>query len=80
MNKICSILSRYMKMKQYYLIRSQERDRKSKFLILIHVSIFKGWKRHGSFCYFVGTETKTFDEAKEDCKASGSYLADVSNG
>lgn len=39
-----------------------------------------GWKRHGSFCYFVGTETKTFDEAKEDCKSSGSYLADVSNG
>uniref|UniRef100_A0A8C5GCV9 Macrophage mannose receptor 1-like n=1 Tax=Gouania willdenowi TaxID=441366 RepID=A0A8C5GCV9_GOUWI len=39
-----------------------------------------GWKRHGSYCYFVGTETKTFDEAKEDCKTSGSYLADVSNG
>uniref|UniRef100_A0A665X444 Macrophage mannose receptor 1-like n=1 Tax=Echeneis naucrates TaxID=173247 RepID=A0A665X444_ECHNA len=39
-----------------------------------------GWKRHGSYCYFVGTETKTFDEAKEDCKSSGSYLADVSNG
>ncbi|XP_049454403.1 macrophage mannose receptor 1b [Epinephelus fuscoguttatus] len=39
-----------------------------------------GWKRHGSYCYFVGTETKTFDEAKEDCKASDSYLADVSNG
>uniref|UniRef100_A0A8C5GDM7 Macrophage mannose receptor 1-like n=1 Tax=Gouania willdenowi TaxID=441366 RepID=A0A8C5GDM7_GOUWI len=29
-----------------------------------------GWKRHGSYCYFVGTETKTFDEAKEDCKTS----------
>ncbi|KAM7379551.1 hypothetical protein PAMP_005097 [Pampus punctatissimus] len=39
-----------------------------------------GWKRHGSYCYFVGTETKTFDEAKDDCKASNSYLADVSNG
>uniref|UniRef100_A0A8C9WXJ1 Mannose receptor, C type 1b n=1 Tax=Sander lucioperca TaxID=283035 RepID=A0A8C9WXJ1_SANLU len=39
-----------------------------------------GWKRHGSYCYFVGTETKTFDEAKEDCKTSDSYLADVSNG
>ncbi|XP_051266208.1 macrophage mannose receptor 1 [Dicentrarchus labrax] len=38
-----------------------------------------GWKRHGSFCYLVGVETKTFDAAKEDCKASGSYLADVSN-
>ncbi|XP_068459604.1 macrophage mannose receptor 1-like isoform X2 [Clinocottus analis] len=39
-----------------------------------------GWKRHGSYCYFVGTETKTFDEANDDCKTSDSYLADVSNG
>nr|XP_040027916.1 macrophage mannose receptor 1-like [Gasterosteus aculeatus aculeatus] len=39
-----------------------------------------GWKRHGSYCYFVGAETKTFDEAKEDCKSSDSYLVDVSNG
>ncbi|XP_056277836.1 macrophage mannose receptor 1b isoform X2 [Pseudoliparis swirei] len=39
-----------------------------------------GWKRHGSYCYLVGTETKTFDEAKDDCKISDSYLADVSNG
>ncbi|KAK1879139.1 Macrophage mannose receptor 1 [Dissostichus eleginoides] len=39
-----------------------------------------GWKRHGSYCYFVGTATKTFDEAKNDCKTSDSYLADVSNG
>ncbi|XP_015227054.1 PREDICTED: macrophage mannose receptor 1-like [Cyprinodon variegatus] len=39
-----------------------------------------GWRRHGSFCYFVGTETKSFDEANEHCKTSGSYLADVSNG
>ncbi|RVE62047.1 hypothetical protein OJAV_G00176910 [Oryzias javanicus] len=39
-----------------------------------------GWRKHGSYCYFVGTETKTFDEAKEDCKTSSSYLADVANG
>ncbi|KAF7668435.1 hypothetical protein LDENG_00014620 [Lucifuga dentata] len=38
-----------------------------------------GWKRHGSYCYFVGSETKTFDEAKDDCKSSGSYLADAAN-
>ncbi|KAM7400359.1 hypothetical protein PAMA_004852 [Pampus argenteus] len=38
-----------------------------------------GWRRHGSYCYEVGTETKTFDEAKEYCKSSDSYLADVSN-
>ncbi|XP_056149770.1 macrophage mannose receptor 1b [Lampris incognitus] len=39
-----------------------------------------GWKRHGSYCYWVGSETKTFDEAKNECKSSDSYLADVSNG
>ncbi|XP_035491562.2 macrophage mannose receptor 1 isoform X1 [Scophthalmus maximus] len=39
-----------------------------------------GWRRHGSYCYFIGTETKTFDEAKDDCKRSDSYLADVSTG
>uniref|UniRef100_A0A3Q2WPT7 Mannose receptor, C type 1b n=1 Tax=Haplochromis burtoni TaxID=8153 RepID=A0A3Q2WPT7_HAPBU len=39
-----------------------------------------GWRRHGSYCYFIGIQTKTFDEAKDDCKGSLSYLADVSNG
>uniref|UniRef100_A0A669B8V2 Mannose receptor, C type 1b n=1 Tax=Oreochromis niloticus TaxID=8128 RepID=A0A669B8V2_ORENI len=39
-----------------------------------------GWKRHGSYCYFVGTETKTFHEANDDCKSSKSYLADISTG
>uniref|UniRef100_A0A8C6TG71 Mannose receptor, C type 1b n=1 Tax=Neogobius melanostomus TaxID=47308 RepID=A0A8C6TG71_9GOBI len=39
-----------------------------------------GWKKHGSYCYFVGTQTKTFAEANEDCKSTNSYLADVSNG
>ncbi|TKS79617.1 Macrophage mannose receptor 1 [Collichthys lucidus] len=24
-----------------------------------------GWKKHGSYCYFVGTQTKTFAEAKD---------------
>ncbi|XP_039672406.1 macrophage mannose receptor 1-like [Perca fluviatilis] len=45
-----------------------------------NVGCKSGWKRHGSYCYFVGTETKTFDEAKDDCKTSDAYLADVSNG
>ncbi|XP_068604963.1 macrophage mannose receptor 1b [Brachionichthys hirsutus] len=39
-----------------------------------------GWKKHGSYCYFTGTETKTFEEARNDCEASDSYLADVTNG
>uniref|UniRef100_A0A3Q4HBA5 C-type lectin domain-containing protein n=1 Tax=Neolamprologus brichardi TaxID=32507 RepID=A0A3Q4HBA5_NEOBR len=43
-------------------------------------SAMQGWKRHGSYCYFVGAETKTFHEANDDCKSSNSYLADVSTG
>ncbi|XP_030220618.1 macrophage mannose receptor 1b [Gadus morhua] len=39
-----------------------------------------GWRRHGSYCYLVGSETKTFDEAKEACKSGDSYMADVANG
>ncbi|XP_078029223.1 macrophage mannose receptor 1-like [Epinephelus lanceolatus] len=46
----------------------------------LNIGCKTGWKKHGSYCYFVGTQTKTFDEAKDDCKASDSYLADVSNG
>ncbi|XP_047223891.1 macrophage mannose receptor 1-like isoform X2 [Girardinichthys multiradiatus] len=38
-----------------------------------------GWKRYSSYCYYIGSETKTFDEAKDDCKRSDSYLADVSS-
>uniref|UniRef100_A0A3B5AZ46 Macrophage mannose receptor 1-like n=1 Tax=Stegastes partitus TaxID=144197 RepID=A0A3B5AZ46_9TELE len=39
-----------------------------------------GWRRHGSYCYFIGREPKSFHEAKDDCKSSDSYLADVSSG
>ncbi|XP_071402106.1 macrophage mannose receptor 1-like [Centroberyx affinis] len=46
----------------------------------LNIGCKPGWKRHGSYCYFVGSETKTFDEAKDECKSSDSYLADISNG
>ncbi|CAJ1072734.1 macrophage mannose receptor 1-like [Xyrichtys novacula] len=39
-----------------------------------------GWRRRGYYCYFIGTQTKTFNEAVNDCKSSNSYLADVSDG
>ncbi|XP_046884147.1 macrophage mannose receptor 1b [Hypomesus transpacificus] len=39
-----------------------------------------GWRRHGSHCYLTGAEVKTFEEAKEACSSSGSFLADVPNG
>ncbi|KAJ8419188.1 hypothetical protein AAFF_G00006870 [Aldrovandia affinis] len=38
-----------------------------------------GWVRYGSYCYYIGSETKTFNEAKETCKSSSSYLVDVSS-
>uniref|UniRef100_A0A674P6A3 Mannose receptor, C type 1b n=1 Tax=Takifugu rubripes TaxID=31033 RepID=A0A674P6A3_TAKRU len=46
----------------------------------VNIGCKLGWKRHGSYCYLIGTAMKTFDEAKSDCETSGSYLADVSNG
>ncbi|XP_033960954.1 macrophage mannose receptor 1-like isoform X3 [Pseudochaenichthys georgianus] len=39
----------------------------------------RGWRKHGSYCYFIGIQTKTLEEAKDDCRRSNSYLADVSN-
>ncbi|XP_062407758.1 macrophage mannose receptor 1-like [Sardina pilchardus] len=36
-----------------------------------------GWIRHGYNCYFVGTQTSAFEEAKELCKRSSAYLVDV---
>ncbi|KAL0967023.1 hypothetical protein UPYG_G00303570 [Umbra pygmaea] len=38
------------------------------------------WTRYGSYCYFVGQETKTFSEANEICRSLHSYLVDVSSG
>lgn len=43
-------------------------------------STIQGWRRHGSYCYSIGTQAKTFDEAKDYCKSLDSYLADVSTG
>uniref|UniRef100_A0A8C9W2K6 Mannose receptor C-type 1 n=1 Tax=Scleropages formosus TaxID=113540 RepID=A0A8C9W2K6_SCLFO len=38
-----------------------------------------GWTRFGSYCYYVGSEAKTFDEAKQTCQSSSSYLVDVTS-
>lgn len=35
--------------------------------------------RFGSFCYNIGSETKTFEEAKQACSQAGSYLVDVAD-
>ncbi|XP_030630453.1 macrophage mannose receptor 1-like [Chanos chanos] len=36
-----------------------------------------GWTRHGYYCYLAGSETETFDKAKQACQKTGSYLVDV---
>uniref|UniRef100_A0A3B4D8F7 Mannose receptor, C type 1b n=1 Tax=Pygocentrus nattereri TaxID=42514 RepID=A0A3B4D8F7_PYGNA len=38
-----------------------------------------GWVRFGYYCYLAGSETKTFDAAKQMCEKTGSYLADITN-
>ncbi|XP_072544233.1 macrophage mannose receptor 1-like [Salminus brasiliensis] len=38
-----------------------------------------GWIRFDSHCYLAGSETKTFEEAKQTCEETGSYLADITN-
>uniref|UniRef100_A0A8C9WMS0 Macrophage mannose receptor 1 n=1 Tax=Scleropages formosus TaxID=113540 RepID=A0A8C9WMS0_SCLFO len=38
-----------------------------------------GWTRFGSYCYYVGSEAKTFDEAKQTCQSSSSYLVDITS-
>ncbi|KAI5104059.1 macrophage mannose receptor 1 precursor [Silurus meridionalis] len=38
-----------------------------------------GWTRYGYYCYFIGTETKTFEEAKQTCGKTDSNLVDITN-
>ncbi|XP_072544729.1 macrophage mannose receptor 1-like [Salminus brasiliensis] len=38
-----------------------------------------GWVRYGYYCYLAGSETKTFEEAKQMCEKTGSNLADITN-
>uniref|UniRef100_A0A3Q3VSG6 Macrophage mannose receptor 1 n=1 Tax=Mola mola TaxID=94237 RepID=A0A3Q3VSG6_MOLML len=35
--------------------------------------------RFGSYCYNIGSETKTFDDAKRACSEAGAYLVDVAD-
>lgn len=48
------------------------------FLLLL-LLFFKGSTRFGSFCYDIGSEAKTFNEAKQACSGAGGYLVDVTN-
>lgn len=39
----------------------------------------KGWTRYGYYCYMAGSETKTFEEAKQMCQKADSELVDISS-
>ncbi|KAM3604133.1 uncharacterized protein V6R79_006931 [Siganus canaliculatus] len=66
--------------KHGFICMKQSATEQTEVEVDLDVGCKAGWRRHGSYCYFIGTDTKTFDEAKDDCEASESYLADVSNG
>ncbi|XP_043921441.1 macrophage mannose receptor 1-like [Protopterus annectens] len=36
-----------------------------------------GWRRHGFYCYFVGSIAKTFAEANQTCNSDGAYLVTI---
>ncbi|RXN05781.1 macrophage mannose receptor 1-like protein [Labeo rohita] len=38
-----------------------------------------GWTRYGYYCYMAGSETKTFEEAKQMCQKADSELVDISS-
>ncbi|XP_033959747.1 macrophage mannose receptor 1-like isoform X1 [Pseudochaenichthys georgianus] len=66
--------------KHGFICMKQSSSETSPVEVDVDIGCEAGWKRHGSYCYFIGTETKTFDEAKDACTTSSSYLVDVSNG
>ena len=43
------------------------------------VSCPEGWESYGNRCYFWSEEEKTWSDAEEECKKSGSHLASVPN-
>uniref|UniRef100_A0A663EA94 Mannose receptor C-type 1 n=1 Tax=Aquila chrysaetos chrysaetos TaxID=223781 RepID=A0A663EA94_AQUCH len=39
----------------------------------------KGWRRYGTYCYFIGHVSATFSEANTTCEGEKGYLATVEN-
>ncbi|XP_072364675.1 macrophage mannose receptor 1 [Scyliorhinus torazame] len=37
----------------------------------------KGWKRYGTYCYFIGETVKTFNDASIMCKSQNSFLVNI---
>ncbi|XP_041924202.1 macrophage mannose receptor 1 [Alosa sapidissima] len=38
-----------------------------------------GWVRYSSYCYLIGSETKSFEDAKQTCTSSSARLVDVAD-
>ncbi|XP_027145353.1 macrophage mannose receptor 1 isoform X2 [Larimichthys crocea] len=66
--------------KRGFICMKMSRSRPTGDEVVQNVGCKAGWRRHGSYCYFTGEQTKTFDEAKDGCKSLESYLVDVTNG
>lgn len=51
------------------------------YQILSHWNFYylKGSTRFGSYCYNIGSETKTFEDAKKACSEAGANLVDVAD-
>ena len=45
--------------------------------VCVLVAVNQGSIRFDSYCYNVGAETKTFDDAKRTCSEAGAHLVDV---
>ncbi|XP_031470280.1 macrophage mannose receptor 1-like [Phasianus colchicus] len=43
----------------------------------IDVGCKKGWRRYGTYCYFIGHVAATFSEANDTCEGEKGYLATV---
>uniref|UniRef100_A0AAQ4QFA2 Mannose receptor C-type 1 n=1 Tax=Gasterosteus aculeatus aculeatus TaxID=481459 RepID=A0AAQ4QFA2_GASAC len=56
-----------------------KKKRISSHSVFVFLNLHKGSIRFGSYCYNVGSETKTSDEAKRACSAAGAHLVDVAD-
>ncbi|XP_067869491.1 macrophage mannose receptor 1 [Heterodontus francisci] len=46
-------------------------------VIPVEEGCLKGWKRYGTYCYFIGQSAKTFNEASNMCKRQNALLVNV---
>ncbi|KAL4635258.1 macrophage mannose receptor 1-like [Arapaima gigas] len=62
-----------------YICKKKASSKPNGTAVVVSPGCKPGWMRFGSYCYYIGSQAKTFDDAKQTCHSSGSYLADVIN-